>query len=122
MIAFEFRPSKKGLLASLSYPLLFLFLYFTLAAHLRLVLGRWPLQISDNPTTLAFHIHEVAAGVLFGFGMLLAPLGAGLAVILAFVPRTRRAAGCLALFVVGCVFAFAVMHLVPSSFMMWWLD
>jgi uncharacterized membrane protein YedE/YeeE len=118
----EFRISKTSVIAALGYPVLFLVLYSTLVAHLRLGIGRWPLHISDNPTTGLFHVHSVAAGLLFGFGIVLVPISAILAAILAFVPAARRSAASLAIFTLGCLIAFAVMHLAPNSFMTWWWD
>ena len=36
---------------------IWLILYFALAAHLRLGLGRWPETIGDNPDTPLFKLH-----------------------------------------------------------------
>ena len=118
----DFRVSKTSATIALAYPLTFLTLYFTLLIHLRLGIGRWPSHISDNPRTPLFHAHEMAAGLLFAFGVVLVPISGVLALALASAPRARRVATCLALFTVGGLFGYAAMHLAPNSFITWWRD
>jgi hypothetical protein len=117
-----FRVSRTAVFGALSFPLTFLFLYYTLLIHLRLGVGRWPNHISDNPRTLLFHAHEIATGSFFMLGVVLAPLCGICAIALAGAPRTRRVATCFGIFAIGCVLAYAAMHLAPNSFIKWWRD
>jgi hypothetical protein len=118
----DFRVSKTAVFVALAYPLAVLILYYTLLVHLRLGLGRWPIHISDNPRTSLFHAHEVAAGLLFMVGVVLAPISSFFAIIFTGAPRTRRWAAGLAIFTLGCLLVYAAMHLAPHSFVTWWWD
>jgi hypothetical protein len=114
--------SRNGLLATLAYPLLSFILYYTLALHLRWALGRWPESIGVDPGTALFRVHAWAAGLLFWLGFVIVPTAAALALFFAFMPRTRKWAVYLMIFLAACLAVFGGMQLAPTGFTNWWWD
>ena len=57
--------TRSGLLLAATPSILWLLLYFALAAHLRLGLGRWPDSIGDNPDTPLFQMHTELVWMYF---------------------------------------------------------
>ena len=118
----RFHVTRVGLVGTLVYPLLVVALYFSLALHLRLALGKWPESIGIDPGTLFFHVHAWAAGLLFWLGFVILPVAAVLTLVFAVMPRTRGWAVHLLIFIAACLMAFGMMQLAPSGFTNWWWD
>jgi hypothetical protein len=93
-----------------------------LALHLRLALGKWPEAIGVDPGTPLFHAHALAAGLLFWLGFIILPAATALALIFAVIPRTRKWAAYLLIFLTACLVAMGMMQLAPSGFTNWWWD
>ena len=82
--------TRSGLLLAATPSILWLLLYFALAAHLRLGLGRWPDSIGDNPDTPLFQMHTELVWMYFTallFSLFAVPL---IIAVLVFLPRCRR--------------------------------
>ncbi|OYV05924.1 MAG: hypothetical protein CFE26_09045 [Verrucomicrobiales bacterium VVV1] len=95
----------------------------SLAAHVRLGLGRWPVPMIENYDTKGYHYHEMLV-FLLGIGALYVagPLWA----ILVAIPKLRlspkRHLLQLAVFISGFVLIFLAAKLDPTTFTEWFLD
>ena len=116
------RITQTGVLLASAPAALWLLLYFSLAAHLRLGLGRWPDSIGDNPETPLFALHTKLVWSYFGY-MLLALFAVPLIIaVLVFLPRCRRFVVHLVAYSISIGLAWALMHLAPGSFVYWFFD
>lgn len=118
----KFHVNRVGVLGTLAYPVTGLLLWFSLALHLRLGLGKWPESIGVDPGTALFRAHAWATGLLLWPGLFIVPVAAGLGLLFALIPRTRKWAVYPFIFVGTCLLAFGVMQLAPDAFINWWLD
>ena len=67
----------KGVLIATALPMSWLVLFYSLAVHLRLALGRWPKSIGDNPHDWLFNIHyesTLLVGSLMWLSLIALPL------------------------------------------------
>ena len=92
MASNRFEVSRSAVLGILSYPTLFLVLYFSLALHLRYSLGAWPNRIGASPGTPSFHFHDSAACLFFWVGTVLVPVSGVAGCLFALFPGYRKAA------------------------------
>lgn len=114
--------TRSGLLLAATPSILWLLLYFALAAHLRLGLGRWPDSIGDNPDTPLFQMHTELVWIYFTallFSLFAVPL---IIAVLVFLPRCRRFVVHLVAYSISIGLAWALMHLAPGSFVYWFFD
>ena len=85
--------TRSGLLLAATPSILWLLLYFALAAHLRLGLGRWPDSIGDNPDTPLFQMHTELVWMYFTallFSLFAVPLIIAVLESEAFTPDESR--------------------------------
>lgn len=122
MASNRFEVSRSAVLGILSYPTLFLVLYFSLALHLRYSLGAWPNRIGASPGTPSFHFHDSAACLFFWVGTVLVPVSGVAGCLFALFPGYRKAALYYAIFAVAGLLAWVAMQLAPSQFLQWWWD
>ena len=114
--------TRSGLLLAATPSTLWLLLYFALAAHLRLGLGRWPDSIGDNPDTPLFQMHTELVWIYFA-ALLFSLFAVHLIIaVLVFLPRYRRFVVHLVAYVIFLGLAWALMHLAPGSFVYWFFD
>lgn len=118
----DFGVSRAGLLATLVYPVLGLVLWFSLAAHLRLGLAKWPESIGVDPGTALFRLHASTTMLIVTIGAFATMAATALAAILVAIPRTRTLSFYPFIFAAGCLIAFGVMQLAPRPFIMWFRD
>ena len=103
-------------------PFAWLGLFYGLAAHLRLSLGRWPERLNENPHGWLFNLHFNATGLGFIgilLGLLVVP--AATLILLAW-PSRRRWALYPLIFGAATLLAWVLLHLAPASFLYWWWD
>ena len=116
------RPGLRGVAWSLFIPGAFLLMYFSLAVHLRLALGRWPLTIGDNPDSWWLRTHTEATWQFLGamaWSLLIVP--AGLIVCL-IIRRWTYFAAYLICYAAAALLCLALMHAAPGSFLNWFMD
>ena len=118
----EFRPGRRGVVVALVYPVLGLLLWYSLAAHLRLGLGRWPESIGIEPGTPFFRAHAGVMRWLIIIGFFSTMVAGVVGGVLVVIPRTRKLSVYPLAFAGGCLVAFGLMHLAPHSFINWFLD
>jgi hypothetical protein len=112
----------RGVARSVAIPVLFLVMYFGLAAHLRLALGRWPVSIGDNPDSWWLQLHAQGTwrfAVAIACSLVILP--AGFLVCLA-VRRWLPLAAYLACYAAAVLAGFGLMHVAPASFVGWFWD
>ena len=112
----------KGVLIATALPMSWLVLFYSLAVHLRLALGRWPKSIGDNPHDWLFNIHyesTLLVGSLMWLSLIALPL---IVIVLLAFPRIRRYAIHVLIYAVAVGSTFLLMHLAPGSFVYWWFD
>jgi len=115
--------SLKGALVAVLPSLVALALYYSLAVHMYLSLGRWPDSIGDEGFSAALSLHAKTQFwctiVLVMTSVCLWPLAM---VACAAIPKTRRLIPYLAIFAVALVACYGLMQLAPKPFLNWWLD
>jgi hypothetical protein len=103
-------------------PASYVLLYFSLAGHLRLALGRWPERIGDNPASGLFHVHSDATwwlAVAIAYSVAALPLAF---VVCLLVRRWFWVATYLAGYCLSVLVAFGLMYLAPRPFVTWFWD
>lgn len=98
-------------------------LFWTLAAHIRLGLGRWPRHISDNPDSPWFDFHCVLANLWMLAGIVVVPAFAvaSLAVLVTREGSPGVKRGARAYW--GCMVAFGLSFFAaPDAYLMWLKD
>ena len=114
--------TRTSVLLASTPAVIWLILYFALAAHLRLGLGRWPETIGDNPDTPLFKLHTEVVWRYFGY-MLLSVFAVPLIVaVLVFIPSCRRHAVHFVVYAIAVGLAWLLMNLAPGSFVYWFFD
>ncbi len=114
--------SRIGVIAALVVPACFVLVYFSLAAHLRLGLGRWPTAIGQGPASEWFRWHERFAwsfAVALAFSLLALP---GALLVCLWLRRGWLWAGYILIYGLGVLAAWGAMHLAPGSFQNWFWD
>lgn len=113
--------SRVGVALALAPALLFVLLYFSLAVHLRLGLGRWPQGIGETPGTVLFQCHEsVLMHLRTVLALSLFALPVAFFVLLWL--RLGHRLGYMAVYAGGLLIAWAAMHLAPGPFQDWFWD
>ncbi len=114
--------SRKGMGYSVSLPLLWLGLYFSLAIHLRLGLGHWPTAIGQGPETLLFSIHQEVTWELMVFIARSVFAISAFGLICAFFGNWRHYSVYALSYCIAAFAAYLLMNMAPSSFVYWWWD
>jgi ABC-type branched-subunit amino acid transport system permease subunit len=95
----------------------------TLAAHVRLGLGRWPVPMIESYDTKGYHYHEM---LLFLLGVVALYVAGPLWAILVAIPKLRlspkRHLLQFTVFISGFVLIFLAAKLDPTTFTEWFLD
>lgn len=95
----------------------------SLAAHVRLGLGRWPVPMVENYHTKGYQYHEV---LVFLLGLVALYIAGPLWAILVATPRLRlsptRHLLQFAVFISGFVLIFLAAKFDPTPFTEWFLD
>jgi len=99
-----------------------LLFWFSLAAHLRLGLGRWPESIGLEPGTSFFRAHTSITWWLIIIGFYATVAAGVVGGILLLIRRVRRWSVYPLVFAAACLIAFGMAQLVPRSFITWFLD
>ena len=95
----------------------------SLAAHVRLGLGRWPVPMIESYQTKSYQFHEL---VVFLLGVLALYVAGPLWAVLVAIPKLRLSSKRhllqLAVFISGFVLIFLAAKLDPTTFTEWFLD
>jgi len=113
--------SWKGFLWAVAFPLLWLAIFYTLVAHVRLVLGRWP-NFGESFDGWALSSHSRATWYLAG--ALVASLYPAPLVFIGclFFPRCRYVSVYSLTYAAAAGLALGTMLLAPNPFLNWFFD
>jgi hypothetical protein len=115
--------SKKGAAVAALLPASALALFYSLAIHMYLSLGRWPDSIGYRGFSPALIAHGKGQywwiSVVAWMSIYLWPPAF---VLCAAIPRTRRFVPYLAIYAFVALACFGLMHLAPRQFLDWWYD
>jgi len=125
-VGFWMRPARQSPIAIIiaALPaLLILLLCYSLAIHMRLTLGGWPADLSDEGFTALLKIHEsVATHCVVALWLVSIFAWPAAFLLCLLVRRWRAGVYYLGIYALACLICFGAMLLAPSMFLTWWWD
>ena len=119
----DYKPTVRALVLAALPGVVSLVLYYSLALHMWLALGRWPTNIGERgfPPHLVSHVHleHYYFGALIGFGIFVWPLAL---LICGVVARWERYVIPLTLFALFFLVSCLLRTYAPAEFQTWWMD
>lgn len=119
-IAMVRRPAKTGLALALAPAAVFMLLIVTLALHMWLTLGKWPLIGNEGfPWPLMMH-SDIAYLTFYGQFLVTLFLLPVVAFLCTLFDRWREIVPYLALYYIGFCGEWATITVLPGGFQNWW--